>query len=157
MASKPSQQQQRHVRVGVGVLVKNVSINKVYCGIRKGSHGAGSLALPGGHLEMYETWEDCARREIQEEMGICISNVEYCHVTNDIMLSEHKHYVTIFMKATSTDAEPRNMEPEKCEGWKSYSWMELKEIYNEERSKLFGPLARLVEEEPQSVLDFLSS
>ena len=153
MTPKP---QQKHVRVGVGVLVKNVSTNKVYCGIRKGSHGAGSLALPGGHLEMYETWENCARREIDEEMGISpISNVEFCHVTNDIMSSEHKHYVTIFMKATCTD-EPRNMEPEKCEGWKSYSWTELKGMYNQDRQQLFGPLAKLVEEEPQSVLDFLS-
>ena len=84
-----------------------------------------------------------------------MSNVDFCHVTNDIMSSERKHYVTIFMKATSTQ-EPRNMEPEKCEGWKSYSWTELKEMYDHDRQQLFGPLAKLVEEEPQSVLDFLS-
>jgi len=151
-----NQQQQQHVRVGVGVLVKNPSTNKVYCGIRKGSHGAGSLALPGGHLEMYETWSDCAKREIQEEMDITIQNVQFGHVTNDMMSSENKHYVTIFMKATCTE-EPRNMEPEKCQGWKAYSWKELKDIYLHDASKLFGPLAKLVEEEPQSVQDFLSS
>ena len=36
------------VRVGVGVLVKDPKDpTRVYCGIRKGSHGAGTLALPG--------------------------------------------------------------------------------------------------------------
>lgn len=137
--------------------MKDESLNRIYCGIRKGSHGAGSLALPGGHLEMYESWSGCARREIHEEMGISIDNVEFCHATNDIMLSEHKHYVTVFMKSTCTPgATPRNMEPEKCQGWKAYSWQELKDIHEQDGSKLFGPLAKLVEEEPQSVVDFLS-
>jgi len=36
------------VRVGVGVFVKDPTCpSKVFCGIRKGSHGAGKLALPG--------------------------------------------------------------------------------------------------------------
>lgn len=36
------------VRVGVGVLVKDPNdATRVFCGIRKGSHGAGKLALPG--------------------------------------------------------------------------------------------------------------
>ena len=155
MTSKQQQQQQQqHVRVGVGVLVKN-SYNKIYCGVRKNSHGAGSLALPGGHLEMYEEWADCARREIEEEMGISISNVEFCHVTNDVMLEEHKHYVTIFMQGECTD-EPRNVEPEKCAGWNAYSWKELKEICAQDANQLFGPLAKLIQDEPQTVIDFLS-
>lgn len=151
------QQQQQHVRVGVGVLVKKASSNKIYCGIRKASHGAGSLALPGGHLEMNESWDECAKREIEEEMGISIDNIQFAHVTNDIMLSENKHYVTIFLSSTcSNDDKPRNVEPHKCQGWNAYSWQELKDIHAQDSHKLFGPLAKLVEEEPQSVLDFLS-
>ena len=153
---------QTNVRVGVGVLVKDPSRpNAVFAGIRKGSHGAGSLALPGGHLEMFETWEDCAIREIHEEMDLVLARdkVVFAHVTNDMMKSEEKHYVTIFMMATCQDSTvmPKNMEPDKCEGWKSYTWQELKDIHaDKDQPGLFGPLVKLIEEEPASVVNFLS-
>ena len=153
---KPNQQQ--HVRVGVGVLVRDPrQPSNVYCGIRKGSHGAGSLALPGGHLEMLENWEDCAKREVKEEMDIDLVNIQFAHVTNDIMTDEEKHYVTIFMTGEFADpqAVPVNMEPHKCEGWECFAWSELKEIRRLGSPVLFGPLGKLLDEEPESVLNFL--
>jgi 8-oxo-dGTP diphosphatase len=153
--SKPKQE---NVRVGVGVLVKDPADGrKIFCGIRKGSHGAGSLALPGGHLEMMESWEECASREIKEEMDIDLTNLRFAHVTNDVMATEEKHYVTIFMMGEFKDpsAIPRNMEPHKCEGWKSFSWEELKEIRNRDDPNLFGPMAKLVDDSPVSVEQFL--
>ena len=154
-----------HVRVGVGVLVKDpLNPRNVFAGTRKGSHGAGSLALPGGHLEMYESWEDCAAREVEEEMGLQLINVTFGHVTNDPMPLEGKHYITIFMMAEFADpnALPRNCEPHKCEGWKSFSWNELREIHDayskkkEDGLRLFGPLNQLMKDEPEMVLQFLN-
>jgi 8-oxo-dGTP diphosphatase len=158
--------QQLHVRVGVGVLVKDPrDRTKIFAGIRKGSHGSGTLALPGGHLDMFESWEDCAIREVQEEMGIAIHHVQWGHVTNDIMMIEpnaKKHYVTIFMMAecVDEDARPRNMEPEKCEGWESFSWSQLllaiQEYGSSSHPQLFGPLQKLVEEAPPAVIAFMA-
>ena len=54
-------------RPSVGVAVIVVNNGKVLLGKRKGSHGSGSWAFPGGHLEMNESIEACARREVFEE------------------------------------------------------------------------------------------
>ena len=153
--------QEKHVRVGVGVLIPDPqSPSKVFCGVRKGSHGAGMLALPGGHLEMFESWHECAAREVLEEMNLEITDIEFCHVTNDPMPNEDKHYVTIFMMgrvaANSKNQTPQNMEPNKCEGWNSYTWDELQSIADKEEHRLFGPLYRMVKENPKSIRDFLS-
>ena len=159
MSSKPPQ---KHVRVGVGVLVQDpFNPSKVFCGIRKGSHGAGSLALPGGHLEMQESWQECAAREVLEEMNLTLTDLQFCHVTNDPMPRESRHYVTIFMSSRvdpkASPQVPENMEPDKCEGWKSYSWDELQEMGRHEKGKLFGPLQRLIDDNPPAVKEFLSA
>jgi 8-oxo-dGTP diphosphatase len=99
---------------------------KFILGKRLGSHGAGTWALPGGHLEFGESFEDCAAREIMEETGLDVEDVKFLTATNDVMPSEEapqaeaeaeagagagagmdvlnartqgKHYVTIFMTA----------------------------------------------------------
>ena len=135
---------------------------QVFAGIRKNSHGSGTIALPGGHLEMFESWEECAIREVKEETDLNVHRVVFGHVTNDPMVSEGKHYITIFMTAEVNvlpdqqdhdDAlTPKNMEPHKCVGWSSYSWEELLGLNSE--NKLFGPLEHLVDERPTAILDF---
>lgn len=55
-------------KVGVGIMVmKN---GKVLLGKRKGSHGTGKYAWPGGHMEHMESFEECAKREVREETEI---------------------------------------------------------------------------------------
>jgi 8-oxo-dGTP diphosphatase len=157
-SEKPVKPPEQDVRVGVGVIVRVPGRpNCVWAGIRKSSHGAGSLALPGGHLEMNESWETCAAREVKEEMNLDLTDLRFVHVTNDIMVEEKKHYVTIFMMARQvTDtAVPENMEPDKCEEWKAYSWDELKEIAETSHNIIFGPLKKLLQDEPPALLEYL--
>jgi len=109
--------------VGVAVIV--IREGRVLLGKRKGAHGKGTWALPGGHLERFETIEECARREVLEETGLSIGTIEHAAFTNDVFESESKHYVTLFVTAMHKDGEAQVREPEKCETWEWFSWRRL--------------------------------
>lgn len=80
-----------HDRPLIGVAVIVINNGKVLLGKRKNSHGDGTWAFPGGHLELNESIEQCAHREIFEETGIGIKNLKYGPYTNDIFEREGKH------------------------------------------------------------------
>lgn len=124
-------------RVGVGVAV--IKDGKVLFGKRKGSHGEGSWSFPGGHVEFGESLEDCASREVLEETGIRIKNIQKFAFTNDIFEKENKHYITCFLKADYDSGELVNKEPEKLEEWQWFDWSSLPQ-------PLFLPIQHLIEE-----------
>ncbi len=102
--------------VGVGVFVKKDG--KILFQLRIGAHGANTWSLPGGHLEMYETIEECASREVLEEVGIKIKNIKILGFTNDIFQDEGKHYLTIFVDSEIAEGTPTIKEPEKMKDLK---------------------------------------
>jgi 8-oxo-dGTP diphosphatase len=121
-------------RVGVGVIVLRDGL--VLMGERLGAHGAGTWALPGGHLEFGESVEQCARREVREETGLEIQTLRAGPYTSDVFVAEARHYVTLFVLADSTHGEPQRREPDKCACWRWCRWAELP-------TPLFQPLATL--------------
>jgi len=121
-------------RVGVGVLVRRDG--KILLGKRRGSHGEGAWAAPGGHLEFQEGLEACARREVHEETNLAVTNVHVGTITNDIFEDENRHYVTVFMVCDYAGGNLETMEPEKCKEWRWFAWDELP-------SPLFLPLVNL--------------
>jgi len=109
-------------KVGIGVMIfKN---GEVLLGKRKGSHGSGEYAFPGGHLEHSESFEECAKREVMEECGIEIKNIEFLFVAN-VLDYLPKHYVHLTLTAEWKSGEVIVKEPEKCESW---DWYPLNEI-----------------------------
>lgn len=126
------------VRVGVGVII--FRDNKILLGERIGAHGAHTWATPGGHLEVGESIEECARREVLEETGLDITAIKKLGFTNDIFVKEDKHYITLFMVASYHDGEATVKEPNKCKQWQ---WCELNDL----PQPLFLPLANLLKEE----------
>lgn len=110
--------QQDRPKVGVGVMI--VRDGKILLGKRKASHGKGEYAFPGGHLEYMESFEDCARREVNEECGIKIKNIQFQFLAN-VTAYTPKHYVHIGLLAGWENGEPKALEPEKSESWNWYA------------------------------------
>lgn len=127
----------KQVRVGVATII--LRDGAILLGERVGSHGANTWATPGGHLELGESIEDCAKREVLEETGLIVDSIEKFTFTNDIFEKEGKHYVTLFVVALSASGEPQVTEPDKCKQWK---WCRLDDL----PEPLFLPLINLLKE-----------
>jgi len=110
------------VCVGIGVLV--LWQGNVLLGERKGSHGRGQFATPGGHLEYLESFEHCARREVYEETNLTLKNIRFLRVCN-LLTYAPKHYVDIGFLAESEVATPVVKEPQKVVSWE---WYELDKL-----------------------------
>lgn len=143
----------QHPKVGVSCII--LSPNKqgaVLVGKRKGSHGAGKWAPPGGHVELGEAWETTCARELAEETGLQIPQCQFHFITatNDPAIDGNieKHYITLFLTATIPDgaaAQITNAEPDKCEGWVWMPWVDLCAIAETAPDTLFDPLLHFIE------------
>ncbi|KAF2423561.1 hypothetical protein EJ08DRAFT_737377 [Tothia fuscella] len=138
-------------KVGVGVFLFEPS-GKFIIGKRKGSLGAGTYALPGGHLELGETFEHCAAREVLEETGISIDELDIRYLTAvNSVFEEGQHYVTIAMGfLLSADTESKLLEPDKCEGWESARWEDVRDAIEaaDNDEKWFQPMIEFVTQRP---------
>lgn len=80
-----------------GVMIDAIRPLAMY---RKGSHGSGQWALPGGKLDFNETLEICAARELQEETGVQIPDEAFQRTwVTSTVFDATTHYVTVFMQA----------------------------------------------------------
>ena len=124
-------------RPHVGVAVIIAQDGRVLLLKRKGAHGEGTWAPPGGHLEFGESLEECAMRETLEETGVVISNVQFVAITNDVFGSEQKHYVTIWVEASYESGQARVAYSDKVEDVTWAAWNALPQ-------PLFLPLRNLL-------------
>ena len=143
--------------------------HKVLVGERIGSHGEGSLAFPGGHLEGDDATKPhplggmgvCAEREVREETGIICRAYSPDHYRVDLfttfdILSEdgQKVYVTPYIVAdylhggTYIKQGNREMvqplEPHKCKMWEWLSLDELAEKVNTDKQKTWIPIHQVL-------------
>lgn len=111
-------------KVGCGVFILSPDHpGCVLLGKRIGKTGGGTWAVPGGHVEHAELFEECAAREALEETGLTLHNLRHCVTTNTIRQELGYHYVVGFVVGeVSAGAHPINTEPDKCEGWEWVPW-----------------------------------
>nr|GMD22766.1 Integrase, catalytic core [Ipomoea batatas] len=71
-------------------------------------------------------FHQCAAREVMEEAGLELKNIETLKVINHVFHNEAKpsHYVVLLIRAELSDPDqiPENVEPDRCESWDWYEW-----------------------------------
>jgi 8-oxo-dGTP diphosphatase len=114
----------QYTKVSVGIVIfKN---EKILFGSSKDKNGNLKYILPVGHLKYMESFVECAKREVLEECGIKIKDVELQFVSNTDSYSP-KHYVHIGLKARWLSGEPKVIEPGGILGWEWRSYDNIPE------------------------------
>lgn len=111
--------------IGVSCEIIIEKDGKVLLGRRRNAFGAGSWAFPGGHLERGEKAQDCAVRELLEEVGIRPLDLRLIGIVNDLPTAQDRQYVRFVFVVGSFAGEIANNEPDKCEGWE---WRSLESL-----------------------------
>jgi len=113
--------------IHVGVQVVFSRNGKVLLGKRApGRFGEGTWGLPGGHLRFREEFEECAKREALEELGVRIKKCRVFCVANTH--DQKMHHVQIGLIATEWSGTPR---PKSLDEVEEIRWASPKELEGE--------------------------
>jgi len=137
-------EQENKPKVGVGFGVMITKDGKVLLGKRHSDpekadselHGEGTWTMPGGKLEYGESFEDGAKREVQEETGLQLKEAKVICVNND--KNEFAHFITIGLLSDNFSGEPKVMEPDEIVEW---GWFGLDNL----PAPMYFPSAKVVE------------
>lgn len=88
-------------------------------------HNSKGLILPGGHVESNESVVDSMIREIQEETGLTISNLQFCGIKDWIEFDGSRYMVFLYKTNTYSGNIQSSSEGE-------IFWIPLKELKKKE-------------------------
>lgn len=127
--------EQERPKIGTAVWVRKDG--KILLGIRNKAAGFGEWCPPGGHLEMFESLEECAIRETREEAGLEIVNVKSLHFSEDPWQEGGTHFITVHFVADWQAGEV-SPKPDEFQNLEWFDWENLP-------SPLFRPAKHFAE------------
>lgn len=113
--------------IGVNCILQNEEGN-ILLSKRKNRFGEGTYGLIGGKVKQWETLEQCAVRELKEEIGIQ-TKVEDIQVVNMHVTMDQKHIIQVGVLVNQYTGIPENKEPNKCEEIKFFKPNVLPELF----------------------------
>jgi 8-oxo-dGTP diphosphatase len=114
------------ILIGCELLVRKDG--RLLLGLRgKACFGAGTWALPGGHLEFGERLVEAGCREVKEELGAEVSphDLQLVSIVDDYQEKTKKHYVHVSFEILEPSWQPRIMEPDECDEWRYFDLDDL--------------------------------
>ncbi len=109
---------------------------QVLFGRRASDAGGFEWQLPGGWIERGESPQQAARREVSEETGLQLREMNFVGMTNNIFPSQN-HSISVYFEAECVERGSLTVtERGKCFGWE---WRQWEEVNN----NLFLPLRLL--------------
>lgn len=114
---------EKEQNIGACVFLLHSDQQQILLERRKGGYKAGYFGAPGGHLNVGEALEACARRELFEETGVIARQLQYVGCVRDWQGEfDFFHFVFVCSDYSNT---PQLKEPEKGEGWSWYPTHQL--------------------------------
>lgn len=121
--------------LGFGVLIiKNA---QVLLGYQTRSYEKPCWALPGGKVEKEESIAQAVIREVKEECGLDVFNIEFMTFFEDIV-QDTTHIISLVVKANSFSGVPKVLEPDKCTKWEWFSLDDVPENRTENLNRLMN-------------------
>jgi 8-oxo-dGTP diphosphatase len=90
---------------------------------RKGTPFAGKWAIPGGFVEMDESLEEAARRELFEETGIQVSRLQQLHTFGDPGRDPRGRTISVVYMGL---ADPAQVKPQADDDAAAVAWHSLR-------------------------------
>lgn len=135
-----------YIGVGFGVMIMRdgkILLGRRHEDPRKADselNGMNTWTMPGGKMDLGETFEETARREVKEETGIDLKKLEVICVNNERI--DEVHFITVGMYSENFDGEARIMEPDEIVEWQ---WFLLDKL----PSPLYFPSKKIIENHKQ--------
>lgn len=118
------------IGAGCGVMIFN-NKNQLLLGLKNTDraladselHEEGTWCMPGGMIEYGESFEEAGAREVKEETGLVVRNLEVFCVQTD--RNKHAHFISVGMIAREFEGTPYPAEKDVIVKWE---WFNLNEL-----------------------------
>jgi|SRR6056297_3665775 len=127
----------RYPEATVGAVILNSEAKVLICKSNKWNH---KYVIPGGHIEAGESMEEALVREVKEETGLDVFEIELLGITESIYsrsFQNKKHFIFVdFICRSNSNDVTLNEEAQ------SYEWINLTEIENYNLEKFTAKLLK---------------
>lgn len=101
-----------YIGVGCGAFILNEK-NELLLQLRNKAPEKEYWSIPGGKLELFETFEEAVKREVKEEIGVEVQVIDLLGICDHIIKNEERHWVSPSFLCKIVRGEPQIMEPTK--------------------------------------------